>query len=261
MCLAHGKYMGRPLRHRLQIARHPLDEATCGRHPCAHRAILSHILRLAFGQRGIGPIEPAGHLVGDGQIEPGCGAHVIPRAGRGCERPSGERDDGFGISGRFVGHNGAQGVDFASQVNGVFRLIRHLRDEAFGPVDQIQHMRRVELAQSGHPGRHEHQIRVCRDRLRREHAESAFVELPLFGVHQGMAVLCHQADSRRCIMPQQRVLQRLLKQALTGEPGAGPGVKHARPRRHRAVAPAGSAGNCGRDGGSDTSGARCPGTR
>ena len=51
------------------------------------------------------------------------------------------------------------------------------------------------------------------------------MELPLLGVHQGMAVVCHQADSRRGVMPQQRVLQRFLEQALTGEPGAGPGVK------------------------------------
>ena len=51
------------------------------------------------------------------------------------------------------------------------------------------------------------------------------MELPLFGVHQGMALLCHQADSRWRIVPQQRVLQRLLKRTLTGVPGAGPGVQ------------------------------------
>ena len=105
----------------------------------------------------------------------------------------------------------AQGVDLATHVNSVLRLIRPLRGETFSPVDQFQHPRRVEPSQTGHPGCHERQIRVCRDRLRREHAEQAFVQLPLFSVHQGMALLCYQADSCWCIVTQQRVLQRLLK--------------------------------------------------
>ena len=110
-------------------------------------------------------------------------------------------------------------------MNGVFRLIRHLRGEACGAVDQFQDARLVGPCQTGYPGCHQHQIRVFGDCLLGKHAEDAFVDLPLFSVHQAMAVFCHQPDSRRRVMSQQRVLQRLLQQALTCEPGAGPNVQ------------------------------------
>ena len=146
--------------------------------------------------------------------------------GRGGKRLLAKPDHGFGIAGCFDDHRDAQGVDLALQVKGVFRLIRHLRDEACGPVEQFQNMGQVEEPSiPGHPGCHERQIRVCRNCLCREHAEHAFVELPLFSVHQGMAVLGHQADSGRRFVPPQRVLQRLLKQALSGIPGAGPSME------------------------------------
>ena len=104
-------------------------------------------------------------------------------------------------------------------------LIRHLCYKLCSAVDSLLDTLWIRPAEFGEPGVCEQQIRIGRDGLSREHAETAFEELPPFGIHQDMAVVCHQADSRRDVMPQQRVLQRLLERALSGEPGAGPGVK------------------------------------
>ena len=91
-----------------------------------HSAILSDILRFTLGQRGIGQIEPARHLVGGGQAYPGGGPHDVPRPRRVCERASGESNHELGISGRHIGRHGAQGVDLAREVNTMQWLIRPL---------------------------------------------------------------------------------------------------------------------------------------
>ena len=111
-----------------------------------------------------------------------------------------KRDHVFGIIDCFAGLNGAEGVDFAVKVKGVFRLIHHLRGEIVGAVDQIQHLRSVEPSQSGLPGGHEQQIRVRCYHLCWKHAECPLVELPLFGVHQSVAMLGHQADCCRRVV-------------------------------------------------------------
>ncbi|MBE2234761.1 MAG: hypothetical protein IAE85_14805 [Anaerolinea sp.] len=79
----------------------------------------------------------AGHLVSGSQVKPGYRAHDVPGAWGGCECPSGERNHGFGIFGRFEGHSAAQTVDLAPQVRNAFQPIRQRREKAFGPVQQF----------------------------------------------------------------------------------------------------------------------------